>query len=209
MLVILLVSFTFPVFSQKKVVLFDGKNLNGWTAFTKDPNFDKSKLFYVKDDVIESPGVPMGYLRTDKQFSNYRLHVEWRWVDNPGNSGILIHVNGPDMLWPAHYQGQLKAGDAGDFVLQGVGEKITVRDTVFTSSEKVKPLIRKDKPSSEKEPGQWNSMDVTAKGNTVIIKVNGVLQNSGKNCSLTKGAIGLQAEGAKIQFKNIWLTQLK
>ena len=208
-LVIFLMSFSLSVFSQKKEVLFNGKDLKDWTIYTKDANFNKAELFYPKDGVLESPGLPLGYIRTNKQYSNYKLHVEWRWADKPGNSGVLIHVNAPDMLWPAHYQGQLKAGDAGDFVLHGVGEKVTIRDTVFTSSATVKPLIRKEKPSSEKAPGEWNSMDVEAKGNTVTIKVNGVLQNKAVNCSLTKGDIGLQAEGAKIQFRNIWVTPLK
>jgi hypothetical protein len=205
----ILFAFSLTVYSQKKEILFNGKDLNNWTVFSKDPGFDKGKLFYIKDGVIETPGKPLGYMRTNKQYSNYQLHVEWRWPENPGNSGILIHVNGADMIWPAHYQGQLKAGDAGDFVLHGVGETVTIRDTVFTSSDKIKPLIRKDKPSSEKKPGEWNSMDVTAKGNSVRIIVNGVVQNIAATCSLTKGAIGLQAEGAKIQFRNIWLKAQK
>ncbi len=189
--------------------MFNGKDFNDYTVCSKDPNADVALLFTMKNGIVETPGTPLGYIRTNKQFSNYKLHVEWRWPEKPGNSGVLIHVNGPDLIWPSHYQGQLKAGDAGDFVLHGAGETVTIRDTVFTSSSKVKPLIRKEKTSSEKKPGEWNSMDVVAKGNILTIKVNGVLQNTAKNCSLTKGAIGLQAEGAKIQFRNIWVKELK
>jgi len=112
-------------------------------------------------------------------------------------------------MLPAHYQYQLKAGDAGDIVLHGVGETVTVRDTVFTSSEKVKPLIRKMKPSSEKKQGEWNVAEITCKGNMFTFKVNGVVQNTGTKCSLAKGAIGLQAEGSKIQFRNLWLKEIK
>lgn len=198
-----------PGFAQKRVSLFNGKNLDGWTIFCSDPKVNPSSYFYVKDRTIETVGVPNGYLRTKKEYSNYQLHVEWRWPEKPTNSGIFIHVNGPDKILPAHYQYQLKAGDAGDIVLHGVGETVTVRDTVFTSSEKVKPLIRKEKPSSEKKAGEWNSADITCKGNSFIFKVNGVVQNTGAKCSLTKGAIGLQAEGSKIQFRNLWLTELK
>ncbi len=209
MFVLLFLASALPGFSQKKVSLFNGKNLDGWTIFCSDPKVNPSSFFYVKDGTIETVGVPNGYLRTKKEYSNYQLHVEWRWPENPTNSGIFVHVNGPDKMLPAHYQYQLKAGDAGDIVLHGVGETVTVRDTVFTSSEKVKPLIRKEKPSSEKKPGEWNSADITCKGNTFIFKVNGIVQNKGVKCSLTKGAIGLQAEGSKIQFRNLWLTELK
>ncbi len=198
-----------PGFTQKKVSLFNGKNLDGWTIYCSNPKINPASYFYVKDGVIETIGVPNGYLRTKKTFSNYQLHVEWRWPEKPTNSGIMVHVNGPDMILPAHYQCQLKAGDAGDIVLHGVGEKVTVRDTVYTSSEKVKPLIRKDKPSSEKKPGEWNVAEITCKGNTFIFKVNGVVQNVGTKCTLTQGGIALQAEGGKIQFRHLWLTELK
>ena len=205
----LLITVTLDGYSKKKIVLFNGKNMNNYTIYSRDPNFNQKQLFSIKEGIVETPGNPLGYIRTNKQYSDHTLHVEWRWPEKPGNSGVLIHVNGPDLVWPSHYQGQLKAGDAGDFVLHGVGETVTIRDTVFTSSAKLKPLIRKDKPSSEKEVGQWNSMDIVANGNTVLIKVNGILQNTATKCSLTKGAIGLQAEGAKIQFRNIWLRELK
>jgi hypothetical protein len=206
---ILLMTLAFQGFSQNKVLLFNAKNLDGWTIYCMDPKVNPTSYFYIKDGTIETVGVPNGYLRTKKEYSNYQLHVEWRWPEKPTNSGILVHVNGPDKILPAHYQYQLKSGDAGDIVLHGVGETVTVRDTVFISSEKVKPLIRKEKPSSEKTPGEWNIAEIICKGNTFIFKVNGVVQNTGSKCSLTKGAIGLQAEGSKIQFRNLWLTELK
>jgi len=190
-------------------MLFNGKNLDGWTIFAGDPKIDPASFFYVKDGVIETIGVPNGYLRTKKEYSNYQLHVEWRWPEKPTNSGIFVHVNGTDKILPTHYQYQLKVGDAGDLVLHGVGETVTIRDTVYTSSEKVKPLIKKNKPSSEKEAGEWNSADITCRGNTVTFVVNGIVQNVATKCSLTKGAIALQAEGSKIQFRNLWLEPIK
>lgn len=206
---ILLFTISISCFSQKKQSLFNGKNLDGWSIYAGDSKINPTSFFYVKDGTIETIGVPGGYLRTKKEYSNYRLHVEWRWPEKPTNSGIFVHVNGPDRMLPTHYQYQLKAGDAGDLVLHGVGETVTIRDTVYTSSEKVKPLIRKNKPSSEKEAGEWNTADITCKGNSVIFKVNGVVQNVAAKCSLTKGAIGLQAEGSRIQFRNLWLEEIK
>lgn len=209
LLILLLLTIAVSGYSQKKESLFNGKNLDGWTIFCPDSKVSPDSYFYVKDGVIETVGVPNGYLRTKKEYSNYQLHVEWRWPEKPTNSGIFVHVNGPDKMLPAHYQYQLKDGDAGDIVLHGVGETLTVRDTVFTSSEKVKPLIRKAKPSSEKKAGEWNIADITCKGNTIVFKVNGVVQNTATKCSLTKGNIGLQAEGSKIQFRNLWVEPIK
>jgi hypothetical protein len=204
-----LVSLTLSGFSQKKEKLFNGKNLDGWSIYVADQKISPENFFYVKDGVIETPGVPMGYLRTKKEYENYRLHVEWRYPEKPTNSGVFIHTVGPDKIWPRHYQCQLKHLSAGDFIIQDEGLSATVRDTVYVSTAKIKPIAPKLKASSENKPGEWNSYDIVCKGNTVEVKVNGVLQNYATNCSETKGGIGLQAEGSKIQFRNIRIEKIK
>lgn len=191
--------------ADKKEILFNGQNLDGWEIFVFDSITNPADFFYVKDGVIETVGVPNGYLRTTKEYSNYKLHVEWRYPEEPVNSGIFIHTNGPDLIWPGHYQGQLKHGYAGDFIVHGIGMQATLRDTVYTSAEDKKPLISKIKESSENLAGEWNSYDILCKGNVIELSVNGELQNEATNLSVTKGAIGLQAEGLKIQFRNIWI----
>ncbi len=208
-LIIALLFVTVTGFAQKKESLFNGKNLKGWTIWVNDPSIAPEKFFYVKDGVIETPGVPMGYLRTKKEYSNFMLHVEWRYTEKPTNSGVFLHTNGPDKLWPQHYQAQLKVGSAGDFIVNAVGEQATVGDSIYIGTEKVKPIAAKLNPSNEKKSGEWNSYDITCKGNTVEIKVNGLLQNTALKCSMTKGSIGLQAEGSKIQFRNLYIQKLK
>ena len=194
--------------TDKKEILFNGENLDGWTIFVNDSIISPNDFFYVKDGVIETVGVPVGYLRTVKEFSDYKLHIEWRYPEEPTNSGIFVHTNGPDLIWPGHYQGQLKYGNAGDFIVHGVGMSATLKDTVFTSTVDKKPLISKLHPSNEKPAGEWNSFDITCNGNTIEFRINGLLQNVATNCSVTKGGIGLQAEGSKIQFRNLWIEPL-
>lgn len=196
-------------FSQKKELIFNGKDLNDWVIYVGDSTINPDQFFYVNDGMIETVGVPAGYIRTKKEYSNYRLHVEWFYPEEPTNSGILLHANGPDKIWISHYQAQLKHLNAGDFIVHGVGEHATIRDTVYVSTETLKPVIPKNNPTNEKPAGEWNSFDITCKGNTVEIKVNGLLQNTATNCSLTKGSIGFQAEGSKIQFRNIWIEKIK
>jgi len=208
-LVALLVFVAVAGYAQKKESLFNGKDLKGWTIFVNDPTVAPEKFFYVKDGVIETVGVPMGYLRTVKEYSNYRLHVEWCYPEKATNSGVFVHTNGPDKMWPLHYQCQLKDGMAGDFIVNAAGEKAKARDSVYVGTEKVKPIAVKLHPSNEKKTGEWNSYDIVCKGNTVEVSVNGLLQNSITDCSMTKGSIGLQAEGSRIQFRNIWIEKLK
>ena len=196
-------------FAQKKQSLFNGKNLKGWTIYVDDKNINPDEYFYVKDGVIETVGVPVGYIRTNKEYSNYQLHIEWRYPETPTNSGVFLHTTKPDKIWIAHYQAQLKHENAGDFIVHGVGVSATVSDSVCVSTETVKPLIAKMHDANEKKAGEWNSYDITCKDNTIEIKVNGLLQNKATNCSLTKGAIGMQAEGSKIQFRNLWIQKIK
>lgn len=195
--------------TQKKELLFNGKNLDGWTIYVNDPKISPEDFFYVKDGLIETVGIPAGYLRTQKEYSNYQLHIEWRYPENPVNSGVFLHTSGPDKIWPNHYQAQLKYQNAGDFIVQGEGISATIGDTVYTSTASVKPLISKFNPSNEKPAGEWNSYDITCKGSIIEIRVNGLLQNRATNCSVTKGGIGLQAEGSKIQFRNLWIEPIK
>jgi hypothetical protein len=195
--------------TQPKEFLFNGKNLDGWTIYVEDPTINPEDFFYVNDGMIETVGVPNGYLRTEKEYSDYHLHIEWRYPDEPVNSGVFLHTTGPDMIWPAHYQGQLKYLNAGDFIVHGVGVRATIRDTTYVSSDTLKPLIPKEHPTNEKPAGEWNSYDITCKGSTIELMVNGLLQNTATNCSLTRGGIGLQAEGCRIQFRNLWVEPLK
>lgn len=207
-LILIFVFLGFAGYAQKKQSLFNGKNLKGWTVFVDDQTVNPEQYFYVQDGMIETVGNPVGYLRTKKEYANYRLHVEWCYPEIPTNSGILLHTNGVDKIWVSHFQAQLKHENAGDFIVHGVGEKVTIGGNLYTSTEEVKPVIPKLHPSNENKAGQWNVYDIICKGNTVEIKVNGLLQNVATNCSLSKGFIGLQAEGSKIQFRNLWIEKL-
>ena len=207
--IFVLMFLTVAGFAQKKQSLFNGKNLKGWTIFVGDSSIKPDNFFYVKDGTIETVGVPAGYLRTKKEFSNYQLHVEWRYPEKEVNSGIMLHVTGPDKIWVSHYQANLKHLSVGDFVVHGVGQKATINGKEYVSTEKDKPAVPKLNPSNEKPAGEWNSYDIVCKGNTIEIKVNGLLQNAATNCSQTKGAIALQAEGCKIQFRNLWIEKIK
>lgn len=196
-------------YAQKKNYLFNGKNLNGWTVYVKDRSVKPVNLFYVKDGVIETPGKPAGYIRTKKVYSNYKLHAEFRFPEKAGNSGVMIHTNLPDEIWPAHFQCQLKHLHVGDFIVMGVGEKATVEGKEYVSTEKDRPVVPMFQESSEKPIGEWNSCDITCTGNTIEICINGILQSKATNCSLSGGTICFQSEQGQIQFRNIWLVKLQ
>lgn len=208
-LIILLVSLLVNACNAPKTELFNGKNLDNWTVYI--PGEDPTEpVFQVEDGMLLVSGVPNAYIRSNKTYENYQLHIEWRWVEEAKNSGILLHVSGKDTLWPNCIEAQLKAGNAGDIVLFGEGVGITVNDstTIIKSGEKRYAVLDKFSESSENDPGKWNAYDITVDGDMIVLKVNGILQNRGEHSTITKGSIAIQSEGGPMQFRNIYLTKL-
>jgi len=193
--------------SEKKTVLFNGKNLDNWSIYLDDPDVDPGDVFWVEDGILNTSGEPFGYLRTKESYSNYKLHVEWRWPGEPTNSGVFLHVQGKDRIFPHCIEAQLMHERAGDFVLMGAGAGVTVKDSAYlvTSDERFYMSVPKFEDSSELTPGEWNIYDITSVDGNLEIVVNGVLQNTATDITMNEGNIALQSEGSPIQFRNVYL----
>lgn len=190
--------------------LFNGKNMDGWKPYLADAAVKPEAVWSVRDGLLRCEGKPNGYIRTEEEFSDYKLHVEWRWPQQPANSGVLLHATGPDKLWPLCIEAQLANGNAGDFIAVGQGSKITVNGMEYLPApDKTSIRVAKQQPTSEKAAGQWNSYDIICEKDTIRLYVNGVLQNTATQSSRTQGAICLQSEGGPIEFRNIYLEPLK
>ena len=196
--------------TDNKIELFNGQDLDNWNIIVDSDDGEPKDLFYVEDGLMNTLGDPFGYLRTKESYSNFELHLEWRWTEEPSNSGVLLNVQGKDMIFPHCVEAQLMHGKAGDFVLMGKGAAITVQDSTYlvTSEEKRYLAIPKFEESSEKPAGDWNTYEITSKDGTLELVVNGILQNKGTGMSLTEGNIALQSEGGPMQFRNIYLQAL-
>jgi hypothetical protein len=196
--------------TEKKIELFNGEDLNNWDIYVDSPDVLPEELFWVEDGIIHTAGVPNGYIRTRETYRNYKLHVEWKWTGKPTNSGVLLNVQGKEMIWPLCTECQLMHENAGDIVLIGKGSGISVGDTTYlvTSEEDRYKVIPKFEEVSEYPAGEWNSYDITLLDGTIEVLVNGVLQNRGSSVTLEGGNIALQSEGSPVQFRNIYLIPL-
>jgi hypothetical protein len=198
---------------KEKTMLWNGKDLSGWKPYASDTQQDLAKTWFVKDNIIHCEGNPPGYMRTEKDYGNYLFHVEWRWPEKGGNSGVLIHMSGQDKVWPKSLECQLHAGNAGDFWLIGEGQGY--RENIETSEhakggDRVNGRrVIKLNASNENNFGVWNSYDIICKDDWVVVLVNGVLQNVATKCSITSGKICLQSEGTPIEFRNIYIEPLE
>lgn len=187
--------------SPGAIALFNGKDLSGWKLFIPDEGVDPKTVWLVRDGVVHCTGKPNGYMRTEKEYRNYRLRFEWRWAAEPGNSGLLMHISGPDEVWPKSIEGQLKAGNAGDFYLFGGTD---FKEHVDKSTRR-QP---KKHESNERPQGRWNTYEAVCQANTIRLYINGLLQNEATETTVDRGYIGLQSEGVPIEFRNIVLEPL-
>jgi len=199
--------------AAKKISLFNGKDFTSWTLHLSKPNVDPASVWSVRNGLPFCTGTPSGYMRTNEEYSNYKLTFEWRWTGRPGNNGCLVHMYGKDTVWPKSIEVQLAHENAGDFWVIGGTEFNQHKDK---SSGRVSGRnVKKLEKSNEKPPGQWNKMEIICKGDKIRVYVNGLLQNEADDCRddegkpLTKGKICFQSEGAPIEYRNIILEPLK
>ncbi len=187
--------------NPQTVQLFNGKDLSDWVFFLKDNNVDPVTVFTAANGIIHITGSPFGYMRTKGTYSNYRLHVEWRWPTEATNSGVFVHIQAPDAIWPKCIECQLQAGNAGDFVCMNGAD-------MDEHTDKSSAMVKKMGPSSEMPVGDWNIIEVVCSGNFIEVYVNGILLNKGTNTSINNGSIALQSEGKDIEFRNVFLIPL-
>jgi hypothetical protein len=187
------------------VELFSGHDFAGW-EFVTDPATEINAVCrLLPDGTIAAAGMPVGFIATTVGYENYRLHAEWRWPGKPGNSGVLVHINpGPkDRAWPRCIQIQTKYKSVGD-VLPMAGATFA---EPLAPEQKI-PQRLHTAPNSEKPAGEWNTCDITCRGDTIEVTINGILQNRMTRVSPHSGCIGFQFEGTPYELRRVSMVRL-
>jgi hypothetical protein len=188
----------------KRIDLFNGKDFTGWT-FTMRSNAPAAETWAMTNGVIHCTGRPPGYARTDAIYRDYKLTVEWRFVTiapKADNTGIFVHVNPPDKVWPACVEVQGAHGKLGDLRMNG-GATCKGHDTAKTVNADAQAT------SNEKPVGEWNTFEVECSGDAIRLWTNGKLMNEITGCSASSGAVGIQSEGGEIEVRKMFLEPLK
>lgn len=183
--------------------LFNGKDLDYWEKRT-DPGegqvINSEDVFFVENRNIHISGNPFGFIRTKDLFANYKLSLKWRWVSEPANSGVFIHMQN-DSIWPICLECQLKHMNAGDIILFSGFETDQPKESDIQ-------VIKAFGENSEMQAGEWNQYEIEVIGDSVSLHVNGIHKNSASGTNYTEGYIGLQSEGGAIEFKDIYIVTL-
>jgi predicted membrane protein len=194
-----------PVKHEMSVALFNQKDFSGWTSCMKD-NADLLKTWSVTNGVIHCTGKPIGYLRTTQVYSNYFLTVVWRFVKiapQADNTGVLVHIQSPDKIWPQCIKIQGKHGRQGDLFLMAGAESKEHR-----GRNKNTPIpLQGD--SVEVPVGEWNKAETICVGNKVESFMNSKFVNETTECTISSGYIGIQSDGGDIEIRSIDYAPLK
>ncbi len=176
-----------------------GPELDGWTRKPLPADGRLSPKSQWSIDPARGTLVCQGdggheWLRLDQVLTDYIFHVEWRFTPVAGkkgyNSGVYVRNSSDGKMWH-----QAQCGDASGGYLFGQ----------TLAAYEVQPFnLRKDMPEQRVKPaGEWNTYELTCKGRNVTLWVNGAVTNQWKACGVPRGYAGLEAEGWRIEFRNV------
>jgi hypothetical protein len=228
------------------IPLFNGKDFNGWYTYldSSGKNKDPKGVFKVEDGMIHILDVPMsdgksdnGYLATTQDFSNVRIHAEYKWgvkrsSKGKRNSGLLYLAVGPDAIYPTSLECQIEETDVGDlWIVNGasvtaffIAPSLPMFDDDMQSGTRVRSApgdsLRVLKSGDFENREGWNTVEVIIQGDRTTHLVNGRIVNRARDIQqpdpnnpshmipLTSGRILLEAEGSEIWFRDVRIKPL-
>lgn len=141
------------------------------------------------------------WLRYGRELGDFLFHVEWRLTKHEGgkgyNSGVFVRNNDIGSIW---YQAQV--GSAGSGYWFGYDNPAEKGPISFNLNSRMKR-------NAVKPAGEWNTFDIRCQGAKLILKVNGTTTSEFDKCRNLKGYLGLEAEGSRIEFRNLRIKVLR
>jgi hypothetical protein len=197
--------------------IYSGKQFTGETINWINVNTNPETWSANGQEVV-CYGNPIGVVRSEKEYENFIMHIEWMHMEPGGNSGTFVWsqaIPGDNRL-PDGVEVQMleldwvnlntrdgkKPPDAyvhGE--LFGVGGVEIVPDN--PRGVRSKSILNLCKPR-----GQWNTYDVVCVDGVVKLSVNGTFVNGISKSTQKRGHICLESEGAEIHFRNLRIVEL-
>ncbi|NIP24127.1 MAG: DUF1080 domain-containing protein [Phycisphaerae bacterium] len=167
------------------VPLFDGKTLDGWHLMN-------GAQFVVEDGVLKHKG-GLGWLRSEKQYSDFVLRLEFRFLEPEQDGGVFVRSNTAGDNWPDRkYEVQIENTERMAKIF-GADHDLNVE----LAQKALKPT------------GEWNEYEIKLIGSKTEVRLNGELvSKSDKMNGLTHGYIGLQGENGAHEYRNFRIKDL-
>lgn len=187
------------------VDIMPSDDLKGWSRVPVPPTAPLGKQQWsVREDgkvlLCEGDG-GHDMLLCDREFGDAIFHLEFRYTKVEGktgyNSGAYVRNSKDGGIWH-----QAQFGDAKDGFLFGETPSADGKKKFFSTKKDLKDL--RVKPA-----GEWNTLEITARGQTLTLWVNGAITATFDGCGAPKGFAGLEGEGYRIEFRNLKIKELK
>ncbi len=187
--------------------LFNGRDLTGWVNVNCAP-----ETFTPRDGMIHCDGIPTGALRTDRQYENFILELEWRHLKSGGNAGVFIWAGPlPAVGQPFLRSIEVQVLDHG----YGKSDWFTTHGDIFPihGSQMTPFSPSKGDRSFPKEfrskgTNEWNHYRIVATNGVIRLSVNGAEVSGGTDCNWRKGYIALESEGGTVDWRNLRIHEL-
>lgn len=145
--------------------LFNGKDLSGWSRIPRheDAPADQKPGFKIENGLLislpDSPEDDLWY--TGEKLGNAVLRIVYKVSAKTANSGVFIRI--PDK--PKSEDDAINRGI--EVQIQDSGDDYHCTGVLYS--------ITQAKARPAKEPGEWNTLEITLKGPRTIVKLNNVL----------------------------------
>ena len=179
--------------------LFDGRSLNGWVVENSD-----GANFTVTGGVLRVTG-PQGWLRSAKDYGNFALRVEVRFVTDDADSGVFVRAPGPASNifmrgWPANaYQVQLRDMSRNKttnpiWIGNLYRHRVAPGETTFDADAAMRAV---------KATGEWQVVEIEAVEDRLTASLNGVPVLRAAGLVNARGFIGIQGETGAVEYRAI------
>ncbi|MEM7263944.1 MAG: family 16 glycoside hydrolase, partial [Planctomycetota bacterium] len=186
--------------------LFDGKSLDGWVNVN-----GALSTWQVKDaDTIACSGIPTGVLRTERQYENFILELEYRHLRTGGNAGVFVWsdpLTARGQPFTRSVEVQVLDGREGDWFTSD-GDIFPIHGSTMTpengrGGSRAFPTEKRAHPSPE-----WNHYRIECMNGRISLAVNGKVVTRGRDCRPRKGYVCLESEGSPVEFRHVRLKEL-
>jgi hypothetical protein len=187
--------------------LFNGKDLSGWVNVNCAP-----ETFTVRDNMIVSTGIPTGVMRTEKQYENFELELDWRHMKQGGNAGCFVWadpITSPGVPFARAIEVQILDGRNSE-TYTSHGDLFAIHGAKFKPDRPHPKGWMRCLPSEwrAKPAGEWNHYHVLCSNGVIQLAVNGKVVSGGSESKPRKGYICLESEGSECHYRNLRIKEL-
>lgn len=192
-----------------EAVLFNGKDLEGWTFEVSEGEENArpvDEVWVVQQGLLISTGSCTGFLKHAGEFEDYVLTLEWRSMQLRGN-GVAVSGSGSLFVHTSDEKGSFQRPKSVEIGLFNDPGSVYFRDVDPFGEQEWAFRAPDFADDVEKEMGEWNHLKVICRGDRLTIFLNGTPVNQVEGLNRTKGAVALKSQRAAFQapsyYRNI------